>query len=304
MELNFSSTHQELELLSSINSIAMFPISQTIFQLISTKLEWLDLLGQVSTEKQLVLNQPEGFLENFLVDAQQFWLNNTVGTLRSGKWLQTDTQGLDHPFEAIALFIQGQPVLLVQRIDESYLEISRILQSARENAINREKFEQLAYTDSLTGLYNRRGFLLHAEEHLLIARNKLKEVTIACIDLDRLKSINDRYGHHAGDQAITNAANIFKKVFRQNDLLGRIGGDEFLVFMINMDAGKTLSLTKRLNQAISHWNAQNKPHLQLSLSIGLASDNGEQLPLKQLVSQADMNMYRDKHRNYQNHLAS
>ena len=304
MKLNFPSTQLELELLSSINSIAMLPISQTVYQLISAKLGWLDLLGQFSTEKQLVLNQPEAFLENFLVDAQQFWLNNTTGTLRSGKWIQTDAQGIDHPFEATASIIKGQPVLLVQQIAESYLELRRILQSARENSIRRERLEHLAYRDSLTELYNRRGFLLHAEEQLQKTRSNQKTITIACIDLDRLKSINDRYGHHAGDQAIVNTANILKKVFRQSDLLGRVGGDEFLACMSNMDTGKTLSLIRRLNKAISDWNMQNATDLQLALSIGLACDNGKQQPLKQLISQADVNMYKDKHRNYQNYMAS
>jgi diguanylate cyclase (GGDEF)-like protein len=198
----------------------------------------------------------------------------------------------------------GKPVLLVQQITESYLEMTRILQSARENEISREKIEQLAYTDSLTGLYNRRGFLLHADKHLQVARTEQEVVTIACIDLDGLKSINDQYGHHAGDQAIANAANIFKKVFRQNDLLGRIGGDEFLIFMVNTNAGKTISLTTRLDRAIRNWNGQNIPRLQLSLSIGLARDNDEQQPLEQLIKQADVNMYKNKHRNYESDIAS
>ncbi|MEE9345511.1 MAG: GGDEF domain-containing protein [Methylococcales bacterium] len=282
----------------------MVPISQTIYHLISAKLEWLDLLGRFSIEKKFILDQSEGFLENFLVDAQQFWLNNTKGTLRSGIWLQTDTQGITHPFEATASIIMGNPVLLVQHITERYLEMTRILQSARENEISRKKIEQLAYTDSLTGLYNRRGFLLHAEKYLQVARTEQEVVTIACIDLDGLKSINDQYGHHAGDQTIVNAANIFKKVFRQNDLLCRIGGDEFLVFMVNTNAGKTISLTTRLNRAIRNWNGQNIPRLQLSLSIGLAKDNDEQQPLEQLIKQADVNMYKNKHRNYKNDIAS
>jgi hypothetical protein len=85
MKLNCPSSNLEFKLLSHINSIAMVPVSQTIYHLISDKLEWLDLLGRFSIEKNLILDQPESFLENFLVDAQQFWLNNTKGTLHSGK---------------------------------------------------------------------------------------------------------------------------------------------------------------------------------------------------------------------------
>ncbi len=303
MQLNFPYAHPNKDLLSTINTIAMFPVSQTAFQLVGSKPEWLGILGRCSANQQLVLDQPEGFLENFLIDAKQFWSNKTKGTLHSGKWLQTDDQGIDYPFEAIASILQGQPVLLIQLVTESYLEIGRILQSARENALSREKIERLAYKDDLTGLYNRRGFLLHAEEQLLVARCKQQAVTIACIDLDRLKSINDQYGHPAGDKVIARAASLLNRVFRENDLLARCGGDEFLALMINMDAAKIISFNARLNRAISDWNAQNQPCLQLSISIGLATDNPEQQPLEQLISQADANMYRHKQSKYQRQMA-
>jgi diguanylate cyclase (GGDEF)-like protein len=294
INVSFPSTHLELELLSSINLIAMFPVSQTKYQLLNNKPEWLDLLGHCTTDQQLVLNQPEGYLENFLVDAKNFWLSHSKGMLRSGKWVQTDAQGIAHPFQAIASNLKGNPVLLVQLITESYLESGRILQSAREHAIKQEKFERLVYQDFLTGLYNRRGFLLHAEEHLLIARCHQQPVTIACIDLDRLKLINDKYGHQTGDQVIINAAALFKRIFRKVDILGRVGGDEFIALMVNMDEEKSISLNDRLNQSINDWNAQQEPRFQISFSIGLASDNAELQPLEQLVSQADANMYKDK----------
>ncbi len=266
--------------------------------------EWLVKLGYCPVEQQLVLDQPEGFLENFLIDAQQFWLNKTPGSLRSGKWIQTDAQGMENPFEAVAINFQGQPVLLVQQIAESYLEIRCLLQAARENAIHQEKIERLAYRDELTGLYNRRGFLGHAKDHLLDARHTKQAVTIACIDLDHLKSINDQYGHAAGDEAITNAASLFKNVLRQNDLLGRIGGDEFLALMINMDSVNLINFKARLNRAISDWNTQSQPRYQLSFSIGLASDNGEQQSLEQLISQADVAMYQNKYSKYQKQIGT
>ncbi len=298
------STNLGLKLLTTINSIALIPVSETVYQIVNEKPEWLGLLGRCSAEQQLVLDQPDSYLENFLVDAHQFWLNKSPGSLRSGKWVQTDAQGIEHPFEAMASTIQDQPVLLVQQIAESYLEIRCLLQSARENAISREKIEHLAYRDDLTGLYNRRGFLQHAEESLLDARYTKQAITIACIDLDRLKLINDQYGHQVGDQVIANAASLFKKIFRQGDLLGRIGGDEFLALMINMDSAKLISFKARLKRAISDWNAENDTRHQLSFSIGLASDNGEQQSLEELISEADVAMYQNKYNKYQKQIAS
>ena len=290
--------NQEPELLSSIHSIALFPISETIFQIVNEKPEWLGVLGRCNNKQQVILDQPEGFLENFLLDAKQFWLSNQKGLLHSGKWIQTNAQGIDYPFEALASIFKGKPLLIVQKVSESYLHIRRILQSAREDAISREKLEHLVFRDYLTTLYNRRGFFLHAEQNLLIARRKQQAVTIACIDLDRLKWVNDEYGHLAGDQNIINAANLFKHVFRQMDILGRVGGDEFLALMINMDSDKITKFYKRLDDAIKNWNKENGEQLQLSFSIGLASDNGENISMEKLIKKADENMYSDKKNKY------
>jgi diguanylate cyclase (GGDEF)-like protein len=297
MKLLFPPTRLDLELLSSIDSIALFPVSQTCFHLLDVKPKWLDLLGQ-ATNQRLLLNQQEGFLENFLIDARNFWSSNSKGALLSGKWVQTDAQGIDHPFEAIASLLKGNPVLLVQRLTGSYLELSRILQSARENAIQQEKFERLVYQDFLTGLYNRRGFLLHAEEQLLVARCHKQAVTIVCIDLDRLKLVNDHFGHKIGDKVIINAATLFKKIFRKTDVLARVGGDEFFALMIHMDSQDIINFNTRLNQSINDWNTHQEAHFQISLSIGLASDDTQLKSLDQLVSQADANMYKHKQSKY------
>ncbi len=127
--------------LSSIDSIALSPISLSIFRLIGQKPQWLDMLGEYFENQQLIFNQPESFLDNFLVDARQFWLNSAQGSLNSGKWKQTDAKGDEYPFEATASFMRGKPVLLVQHVSERYLEIQRILQTARENAVSKEKME-------------------------------------------------------------------------------------------------------------------------------------------------------------------
>jgi diguanylate cyclase (GGDEF)-like protein len=302
MQISFHATHlailMGMERQSSINSIAMFPVSETRYQLISEKPEWLNLLGRCTFDQQLVLNQREGFLENFLVDAKKFWLSNNKGALRSGKWVQTDAQGIEHPFEAVASILKEHPILLVNRITESYREIVNILQSARENAIGYEKTERLVYQDFLTGLYNRRGFLLHSEEHLLVARCKHLPVTVACIDLDRLKLINDTYGHKVGDQVIINAAILLKKIFRKQDILARVGGDEFFALMTDMDSEEIINFNARLKNTINDWNAHQEPHFQISLSIGLASDDTHLKSLDLLVSQADANMYENKQSKY------
>jgi diguanylate cyclase (GGDEF)-like protein len=290
----FPSTHLEMAFLSSINSIAMYPVSEKRFQLISKKPEWLDLLGSCMNGRQLVLNQPESSLQNFLVDAKHFWQSGNNGSLLSGKWTQTDAQGIERPFAAIATFLMAQPILLLQHVNESYLEIGRILQYAREGAIRHENNEHLIYKDFITGLYNRRGFLQQAEQALLVARTRQLPVTIASIDLDCLRSINDKYGYKTGDKFIIDAANLLKSVFRKEDILGRVGEDVFLALIPNINSEQTLFFNARLNQTIDNWNTYHEPTMQISCSIGFSSDDEMLKPLGHLVSEADLNKRKTK----------
>ena len=84
-------------------------------------------------------------------------------------------------------------------------------------------------TDELTGLYNRRGFFNVAEQQIRLAFRMKKELLLFFIDLDHFKKINDEYGHRAGDQALVDLTGILKATFRDSDILGRVGGDEFVV---------------------------------------------------------------------------
>ncbi len=219
--------------------------------------------------------------------------------MRSGKWVQTDREGNEQPFEAIATMLKGEPVLLVQQIYESYSEIEEILQNVRENTISREKIEYLDYRDEQTGLYNRRAFMLLAKEQMLIAGRNKKPVTLVSIDLDGLKKINDEYGHQIGDLAIVNAALLFKRIFRQKDILGRIGGDEFLILAINMNSTEADSFAIRLDRGVSEWNEYKQQGLKLSFSIGLASSDAKEISLEQLFQEADAKMYANKQNKYQ-----
>lgn len=290
----FPSTRLEMELLSSINSIALYPVSETRYQLISKKPEWLDFLGSCFDERQLLVNRQESFLHNFLAEANNFWRLGSNGSLLSRKWVQTDAEGIERPFAAIATFLMAQPILLLQHVTESYLEIERVLHYAREGAIRREKIKHLIYRDFLCGFYNRHGFLQHAEQALLVARSHQLPVTIAHISLDCLKPINDKYGYKTGDQIIKNVANLFKKIFRKDDILGRVGEDIFIALIPYMNSEQTLFFNARLNQIIDHWNNYHEPELQILCSIGFASDDEMLKPLEHLISQAEAAMRRHK----------
>jgi diguanylate cyclase (GGDEF)-like protein len=157
------------------------------------------------------------------------------------------------------------------------------------------ELEQMALTDELTGLRNRRGFLLLAEQAWRLARRTRVPCRLLFIDLDGLKDVNDTLGHQAGDALLMDAARVLGRVFRETDVIGRVGGDEFAVLELMDRNGHSRDGSHRLGDAIDEFNELGGQAYQLSMSIGIedlpaAADK----PLEALLSQADIAMYGKK----------
>lgn len=154
---------------------------------------------------------------------------------------------------------------------------------------------QMALDDELTGLSNRRGFLLMAEKVLDVCVRQGVAATVVYADLDGLKAVNDRYGHEEGDRAIREAAALLTRTFRSSDVVGRLGGDEFAVLL----TGKATApdAVERFRLALSRRNALSSHAYPLGVSIGVAEfDPAEPIPLVDLLDRADQAMYAAKHR--------
>lgn len=158
-----------------------------------------------------------------------------------------------------------------------------------------ERLRNLTLTDELTGLYNRRGFLTLGEQHLKIAARQKNRLYMLYADLDDLKGINDTFGHNEGDAALTEAGAILKEVFRDSDIVARIGGDEFAVMPIGTPEVGVKSVVDRLAARLRTRNAQPGLKYQLSISVGFAAyDPGRPCSLSDLLSSADSAMYDQK----------
>jgi PAS domain S-box-containing protein len=110
-------------------------------------------------------------------------------------------------------------------------ELTLFLHDITERKNYEAQLHQLSISDELTGLFNRRGFMALAEKHLKMAQRGGKDIFLLYADFDNMKLINDSLGHAAGDNALVETATILKNTFRQADLIGRVGGDEFIVLM-------------------------------------------------------------------------
>lgn len=156
------------------------------------------------------------------------------------------------------------------------------------------EIHDLSLRDALTGLYNLRGFYLLADQALRLAHRSDEPFTVLFVDLDNLKRINDSLGHDFGSQFLVNTAQILNETFRETDVLGRVGGDEFAVAG-QFDPSAIMQAEERLTSAAAQRNAGSGGGPALSFSIGHAtSSKALQDTLDQLLTRADQAMYRQK----------
>ena len=158
------------------------------------------------------------------------------------------------------------------------------------------QLQALTIVDEATGLYNRRGFMTLAEQQIKIADRAGTELYLLFGDLDNLKTTNDGLGHREGDRVINDTAQVIRATFRDADILGRIGGDEFVVLMTDPHGITPDQLAARFRNAIeAHNRAPSAP--AIALSFGIARyDPADPCPLDALMKRADALMYEDKRR--------
>ena len=148
--------------------------------------------------------------------------------------------------------------------------------------------------DELTGLYNRRGFLTFAEEQIKLACSGRRELLVVFADVDRLKAINDGYGHSEGDHALKRAAEVLLTVFRDTDVVARMGGDEFAVLALDCPPAGLTRINAHFEKMLRIVNDSDHPW-KLSISVGTVHvDSKHQLSISELLSKADKMMYGQK----------
>ncbi|RJQ42936.1 MAG: diguanylate cyclase [Nitrospiraceae bacterium] len=161
-----------------------------------------------------------------------------------------------------------------------------------------KKLLTASITDELTGLLNRRGFFTFAEKQFELAKRNMRNFSVLFLDLNNLKEINDTFGHTTGDQALMDTAAILRQTFRASDVIARMGGDEFVVILIEprkVDIEKIVSVHIKENLAMH--NEKTRAGYALSISMGFAHFDPEHpSTTDQLLAQADAAMYADKQR--------
>ncbi|MCC6500291.1 MAG: diguanylate cyclase [Anaerolineales bacterium] len=158
-----------------------------------------------------------------------------------------------------------------------------------------ERLRNLSVVDGLTGLNNRRGFMVLATSLLKFARRAGYSASLIYIDLDSLKQINDAFGHAGGDAALTGFARILTATFRESDIVGRLGGDEFVALIVDATDNDLAGMQAHLQKNADDYNRRVAPEHALSFSMGSIRLNADsKISMEEFLSQADEAMYKHK----------
>ncbi|MBS1170942.1 MAG: hypothetical protein H6R01_1860 [Burkholderiaceae bacterium] len=181
-------------------------------------------------------------------------------------------------------------------------EQASIIAICLENVINNERLKHIGLTDPLTGVYNRRFIETRLQEEIRRAQRQSYALSCMYLDIDHFKQINDRFGHQDGDDVLREVATRIKAELRLSDSLGRFGGEEFVVLLVDASSAGARNVAERIRSGIANriFKLDSGRTCQVTASIGVATlttDNASQPATniaQQLIGQADRALYQAK----------
>jgi len=186
-------------------------------------------------------------------------------------------------------FTQADAELLTLFADQATVAV--------ENARLLEEVQRLAITDHLTGIYNRRQLFELGARELLRAQRFAHPLSVLMLDIDRFKTVNDSYGHAAGDEVLRQVAQHCAHFIRDFDVLARYGGEEFAILLPETDADGAWRLGERLRESLADKEmraGEALVHVTISLGVAVNRQSGDVQLFEQLIDQADRALYAAK----------
>jgi diguanylate cyclase (GGDEF)-like protein/PAS domain S-box-containing protein len=167
---------------------------------------------------------------------------------------------------------------------------------AIERATMLHELQQYATIDGLTQVLNRRAWLEHSQRMVALAQRSQRPVSVIMLDADHFKRVNDTYGHDAGDQVLRTISACCQRNVRAADLVGRYGGEEFVIFLPDTDRSAALHVAERLRSILASTPiAYAEQTLGVTVSQGVATMQGKSCDLTAMLTQADQALYAAKH---------
>ncbi|MFQ2004111.1 diguanylate cyclase [Aeromonas veronii] len=285
IEARLAEQHQLLELILA-NVDAHIYMKDSLHRFLYVNQKVADLLGIPA--EQIINRRDDEVIP--AASACQLWrLDNRVfetGELQAGEEMLTDPEGNQHYYWSVKVpFLLGDGTPTLIGISSDITELHQL----------KEQLHQQSVRDGLTGLYNRRFFFELCEKNLsLDMRHHLISVLMV-LDVDQFKCINDRFGHPLGDSALVHLGRVMQSVLRSEDVLARIGGDEFAILLPNTTLSAAASLAERLRLQVmqSPLPLPDGDKLVITISAGLV-ENGEGELMESLYARADQMLYQAK----------
>lgn len=220
------------------------------------------------------------------------WLNAVVMMATIGILYQPEWFGATHAYDMEIKHRFVGSIIFVSLV-AYYMERAR-LEAQLEGDIARAKLSQMARSDELTGAFNRRGIEAKVQEELHRVGRDQSEMTLVLCDADLFKQINDRHGHDVGDLALQHIANILSDTVRVTDMVGRWGGEEFLIMLPNTSLEDGYQLIERVRQKVAEEPLiLNDLTLNMTISCGICSTRYF-TQFGDLIKAADISLYEAK----------
>jgi diguanylate cyclase (GGDEF)-like protein len=171
-----------------------------------------------------------------------------------------------------------------------------VIENITERKLLQRNYEQMAQTDYLTGLSNRRHFMQQAETELTRTLRYGSALSLLMLDLDHFKQINDNHGHRAGDKVLQTFSSLCRSILRQSDLVGRLGGEEFVIMLPETGVPDAISVAERLRKITEEVFVllEDGQPLYFTVSIGIAGLDERYAHLDALLQKADQSLYKAK----------
>jgi diguanylate cyclase (GGDEF)-like protein len=214
-------------------------------------------------------------------------------------WLRARSvfAGQANPFSEISgiLFVTSQAALYFGAATLLHSFSGHIQDTVEKLHSQREQLTELAHTDPLTGLANRRHLLEQLSQEFTRARRYRRPLSLIYLDLDGFKSINDRFGHIFGDEVLRGAALAMRAVLRSTDLLARIGGDEFAVLLPETSLDGAQRVSNKLRKSLIAYSSRHGPWIpSLTFCAGIGQLRNEDQSIDDLLARSDEAQYRAK----------
>ena len=203
-------------------------------------------------------------------------------------WLYKTSKGEEIPCEETIMSVKLNNERMLIAYTRDLREINKAAQMV-------SKLEKAAFTDALTGAYNRRYFLETAEKELAKAIINVEDLSLIMIDVDRFKNINDTYGHPVGDEVLKILVSRINGALRKGTVVARYGGEEFFVLLPGSNAQTALNTAERIRQRVGDEHFRTKDiDVPVTISLGTASKPEKGVALEALIGNADKALYHAK----------